>query len=279
MKTPKLKSLSNLASRRAALINRIRCPNCNRAGRADAVEMIPINVNGKIVYVCHCQLSGWGKKENRSTDLAPRYQKQRQTISQYGLELWMAAAWPIAGEARAYLESRHCVVPPEDGHLRWFERLRHPCGHVGPALVALVTDALTGDSMSLHRTWITASGRNAPIESPRLLLPGHRKTGGVIRLWLDDDVDCQLGIAAGIESALVAADGFEPVWATIDAENLGALPLLPAIESLRIFVDDYDGVRAAARLETQWAEAGRDVLVVTPWQKRDDIVIADEVST
>jgi putative DNA primase/helicase len=127
----------------------------------------------------------------------------------------------------------------------------------------------------LHRTWITASGRNAPIESPRLLLAGHWKNGGVIRLWPDEDVKGRLGIAKGIETALVAADGFEPVWAAIDAENLGALPLLPAVKSLTIFVDDEDADRAAARLLPRWAAAGRDLVFVLPEPEDDDI--ADEV--
>jgi len=257
---------------------RRRCPNCNRDRRDDALA-ITVNPDGRIVYFCHrCHLSGWdGGREHRPNVTLPRCTVQRQSLSDYGRELWKAAC-PIAGEARAYLESRHCVLPPADGHLRWCERLRHPCGHIGPALVALVTDAVTGASMSLHRTWITASGRKAAIESPRLLLAAHRKTGGVIRLWPDKDVTCRLGVAEGIETALAAAHGFTPIWAAIDAGNLGALPLLPAIESLTIFADHDDvGLRAAVRLASRWAEAGREVLVVTPEREGHDI--ADEVNT
>jgi putative DNA primase/helicase len=255
-----------------------RCPNCNRAGRDDALA-ITVKADGKIVYFCHrCHFSGRDSSgEHHPAVPPPRYKKHRQTLSDYGRELWNAAC-PIAGDARAYLESRNCVVPPADGHLRWCERLRHPCGHIGPALVALVTDALTGVSMSLHRTWVMASGRKAAIESPRLLLAGHRKTGGVIRLWPDEEVTCRLGVAEGIETALAAAHGFTPIWAAIDAGNLGALPLLPAIESLTIFADHDDvGLRAAVRLASRWAEAGREVLVVTPEREGHDI--ADEVNT
>jgi putative DNA primase/helicase len=257
---------------------RVRCPNCNRGRRDDALA-ITVKADGRIVYFCHrCNLCGWdGDGEHRPAAPPSCYTEQRQILSDYGRELWEAAC-PIAGEARAYLESRHCVLPPANGHLRWCERLRHPCGHIGPALVALVTDAVTGASMSLHRTWITASGRKAAIESPRLLLAAHRKTGGVIRLWPDKDVTCRLGVAEGIETALAAAHGFTPIWAAIDAGNLGALPLLPAIESLTIFADHDDvGLRAAVRLASRWAEAGREVLVVTPEREGHDI--ADEVNT
>jgi putative DNA primase/helicase len=129
-----------------------RCPNCNRERRDDALA-VTVKPGGDIVFFCHrCHLSGYERDQTHSPAApAPSYTEQRQTLSNYGQELWNAAC-PIAGEARAYLESRHCVLPPTDGHLRWCERLRHPCGHIGPALVALVTDALTGVSMSLHRT-------------------------------------------------------------------------------------------------------------------------------
>jgi putative DNA primase/helicase len=270
MKTPELDSLSNLESHPADLFNCTNpggpCPNCNLEGRDDALTII-LRADGRTAYFCRrCHLTGY-ESDQTSTE-------QRQRLSERGQDLWNSAR-AISGEARAYLESRHCVVPPEEGHLRWDPRLRHPCGHIGPALVALVTDALTGDWISVHRTWITASGRNAPIESPRLLLAGHRKNRGVIRLWPDDEVKGRLGIAKGIETALVAADGFWPVWAAIDAANLGALPLLPAIKSLTIFIDDEDADRAAARLLPRWGAAGRDVVCVLPESEDDDI--ADEV--
>jgi putative DNA primase/helicase len=219
---------------------RVRCPNCNR-GRRDDAFAITVKPDGEIIYFCHrCHLSGWeADREHHPVAPPRRSMEQRQTLSDYGRELWKAAC-PIAGEARAYLESRHCVRPPANGHLRCRERLQHPCGHIGPALVALITDAITGASMSLHRTWITASGRKAAIESPRLLLAGHRKTGGVIRLWPDEDVSCGLGVAEGIETALAAAHGFTPIWACIDAGNLAKLPVLPAIAALTVFADHDD---------------------------------------
>jgi putative DNA primase/helicase len=268
--------VNNIEDTTMTTMYRRPCPSCKQEGRDDALAII-LRADGRTAFFCHrCNLTGYESE--------PSCTEQRQRLSERGQYLWNSAR-AISGEARAYLESRHCVVPPEEGHLRWNPRLRHPCGHIGPALVALVTDALTGDWISLHRTWITASGRNAPIESPRLLLAGHRKNRGVIRLWPDEWVNGRLGIAKGIETALVAADGFEPVWAAIDAGNLGALPLLPAVKSLTIFVDDEDADRAAARLLPKWAAAGRDVVCVLPESEDDDIAdevdddIADEVST
>ena len=148
-----------------------------------------------------------------------------------------------------------------DSHLRWHPSLRHPCGHIGPALVGLVTNTVTISAMSLHKTWLAADGSGkAAIERPRMLLAGHRKCGGVIRLWPDDSVTCGLTVAEGIETALTAARGFTPVWATIDAGNLSAFPILPGVECLTVCVDyDPAGLRAWASVSQRWTEAGREV--------------------
>ena len=94
---------------------------------------------------------------------------------------------------------------------------------MGPALVGLVTDAITREPISLHRTWIKGNGCKADIEKPRLLLAGHRKSGGVIRLWPDTWVTQGLALAEGIETALAAAHTFTPIWSAIDAGNLADL--------------------------------------------------------
>ena len=82
------------------------------------------------------------------------------------------------------LEGRGCLLPSDHAHLRW-----HPdhtdlaSGYTGPALIALVTDAETGEPINLHRTWLAEDGSGkAPIDRPRRLLKGHCSRG-VIRLW------------------------------------------------------------------------------------------------
>jgi hypothetical protein len=128
--------------------------------------------------------------------------------------------------------------------------------------VALITDTLTREPLSLHKTWVLADGRKAELDSPRLLLAGHRKQGGVIRLWPDEAVTTGLGVAEGIESALSLAWAFVPVWACIDAGNLAALPVLDGIEALTIAADnDTAGQAAAQTCATRWAAAGRAVWV------------------
>ena len=184
-------------------------------------------------------------------------------LSDYGFELWRSTR-VLSGPALAYLEHRSCRLPPLGSHLRWIPDLKHPFGHVGPALVALVTDAVTCKPITLHRTWITRSGK-AGVDPPRLLLRGHRKQGGVIRLWPDDEVTLGLGIAEGIETALSLAWAHSPAWSCIDAGNLSSFPVLEGIESLVIAADhDPAGLNAAEACARRWHRAARDCVLWVP---------------
>jgi putative DNA primase/helicase len=179
----------------------------------------------------------------------------------------LAAIWtrtqPLRGTlGQTYLEHRHCVVPATDGDLRFLPgNDRYP-----PSLVALVTDAMTAKPLTLHFTRLAADGRGkAGTDRDKLLLRGHPKKGGVIRLWSDSDVRYGLGIAEGIETALSAAHAYTPVWATVDAGNMAAFPVLDGIETLLIFADnDEAGLRAARACGSRWAAAGREARLVVP---------------
>jgi putative DNA primase/helicase len=256
------------------------CPECGRDGERGwrgTLGIGPHRAHGRIV--AHCFRCGFVAEPDRGTlqagEAPPAHQRQQQheTLSDFGSELWSACR-PLAGEARAYLEARRCVIPPADGHLRWHPALRHPpSGLQLPALVALVTDATTGEPISLHRTWVAADG-SKPLEPARMLLAGHRKAGGVIRLWPDDLVTHGLGVTEGIETALSLAHAIKPVWACVDAGNLATLPVLGGVECLTVAADhDASGAgeAAARRLADRWARAGREVYVVLPPTTGDDL--------
>jgi hypothetical protein len=154
-----------------------------------------------------------------------------------------------------YLELRDCAMPDDTdiGYLPPTEE------HEWPTMVARGTDFLTGAPMSLHFTKLRRDGTGkAPVDKPRLILAGHRKTGGVIRLCDDADVTTGLGLGEGIETCLsVVRSGWAPVWAAIDAGNLGKLPVLPGIEQLTVFADnDPAGIKGAAELVSRWNDAG-----------------------
>lgn len=214
--------------------------------------------------------TGWTDSDAPTRPLPIRQQARsaepgrtmRETLDPRWLAYWQSLG-PVREVGRAYLEARRCIVPPADGDLRFDPAARHPGGYTGPCLVALVTDALSGVATSLHRTWVSPDGTKADIDRPRMLLGGHRKAGGVIRLWPDESVTAGLGIAEGVETALSLAHAYQPVWACIDAGNLQRFPVLPGVESLTIAVDnDPDGIASANECAERWAQEDRDVALV-----------------
>ena len=216
------------------------------------------------------QQYGYRSKQSR-TDERKRVLpvQQHETLSEYGQELFDQTQ-PLSGPALDYLNARRCVVPPEDSDLRYHPALRHPSGYVGPALIALVTDAATNQPITLHRTWIKSNGSKAEVESPRLLLGSHRKAGGVIRLWPDTEVTLGLGVCEGIETSLSLAHAFTPVWSLVDAGNLASFPVLPGIEALSIGADnDPVGMKAARKCARDWTRAGKLVRIVIPQGQGD----------
>ncbi len=244
--------------------HRITCPACGRGGR-DKTCGLTIEHDKGVAHCFRCNYVESHRPEHRPLHrpgrpiIGPVQAPKHETLSDYWLELWSACK-PLHGVALDYLKGRRCALPPEDGDLRCHPALKHPRGHVGAALVGLVTDALNNDPISLHRTWIQADGRKADVDPPRLLLAGHRKQGGVIKLWPDEYVTHGLAVCEGIETALSLAHAYTPVWACIDAGNLAVLPVLAGIETLLIARDnDPAGQKAAHACATRWAAAGVEV--------------------
>jgi len=257
--------------------HRLPCPVCRRGSRDRAFSVTIEPGRG----VGHCFRCGHVESFNDSpvrggTHPNPKIRPMQKPtacarLSDWGHRLWQECV-PLDGLALDYLTARSCVIPPVDGDLRWHPKLRHPSGVAGPALVALVTNAQTAEPISLHRTWIGAGGEKAALEPARALLGGHRKAGGVIRLWPDDAVTTGLGIAEGVETALSLAHAYRPVWSAIDAGNLAAFDVLAGIECLLISVDHDKAGQAAAKVCAQrWADAGRSAALVMPKQAGWDI--------
>lgn len=252
--------------------HRITCPCCGR-GKRDKTAGLTIEADGK--GVLHCFRCGQvetyrpksGSQVRRNATIIPQQpaSSKRTVLSDYGLELWEKCQ-PISGVAKSYLESRRCVTPPVDGDLRWHPALKHGItGYVGPALVGLITDVHTGKPLSLHRTWITSTGKVGHLgHQARMVLSNHATVNGVIRLWPDDMVSLGLGIGEGIETCLSLAWGFTPVWATVDAGHLAKFPVLDGIETLLIARDrDPAGEKASKECADRWFTAGKRVVITT----------------
>lgn len=271
--------------------HRVPCPECDK-GKGDDALAVKIDARGACWRCFRCE---WrGAVADRRADMprpaARRPQERRAEPERHDtLAPWARALWlncqPIAGIAATYLERRGCAIPPAAGDLRWHPAILHPSGHVGPALVALVTSleetepapggGIAPLPLTLHRTWIAPDGGGkAQLDKPRLLLPGHR-AAGVVRLWPDSEIAGGLCLAEGIETALCAARGFGCAWAAISAGNLKAFPVLDGIEALTIAADHDKadrrgrraGIEAAISCADRWADAGREVRV---WQASDE---------
>jgi hypothetical protein len=208
-------------------------------------------------------------------------QDDEQNRSRRALDIWNDAI-PITGTlAEQYLINRGIdldQLPNDMGDvLRWhsacpWERGRAPC------MVALWTDAISGEAKGIHRTAISPAGERID----RMSL-GPTK-GSVIRLWPDECVEQGLVLGEGVETVLAAATRIErlgtllrPAWAAGDTSHMRDFPVLAGIEALTLLVDhdaNSAGQNAAAECARRWAAAGREVIRLTPRQSGDfnDIV-------
>ncbi|MND46010.1 hypothetical protein D3C80_368800 [compost metagenome] len=161
--------------------------------------------------------------------------------------------------AETYLRSRHLSYGGDA--LRYW-----PGGRV---MVGLITDAITGDPIGIHRTFLDRDGKR--IE--KKMLGGA--AGGVVRLSGDEEVTTALVIAEGIETALAAiAFGFTPAWACLSAGNLERFPIIQGIESLTILADNDQsgtGQDAAFKCAERWHDAGHEVTIIASETVGEDI--------
>jgi len=253
---------------------RIECPSCGRGGR-DKTVGLTIEPDGGVMHCFRCNYVDTFKPERGAVVRAPMIKPQRppsrvknEVLSQWGRDLW-AECQILDSVALAYLAYRRCVVPPKDSHLRWHPSIRHPSGYVGAALVALVTDAQTREPLSLHRTWITPTGK-ANVSPPRMPLANHSLKNGVIRLWSDEYVTYGLAIGEGVETCLSLAHAFTPVWSVIDAGHMAKFAVIPSVEILTIAADnDQAGRSAAKECASRWVNAGRKVRITR--QRSNDL--------
>lgn len=252
---------------------RLPCPRCDR-GERDKALSLKFDFSGSWVAYCHrCQWSCRARAERGGSPVGPipaplPAEARTESLSAPWRRVWQQSRRLHGTIAENYLlDKRRCVMPPEDGDLRFHPAAFHwPSRTHHPALVALATDAERGIPRTLHLTFLAADGSGkAQVQPARLLIPGHSKSGAVIRLWPDEAITHGLGLAEGIESALSLAHAGLPVWAAIDAGNLGALPVLEGIDELTVAVDrDPAGERAADSLAHRWVTAGRKVRLVKP---------------
>lgn len=186
--------------------------------------------------------------------------------------LWREAAPPSGSPAEAYLRTRGLRLP-HGAPIRF-----HPACPRGaerlPAMLALMTDAMTGEPCGVHRTFLAPDGNGKAPPGPggegaKMMLGA----AGIVRLSPDQEVTHGLGLCEGIETGLALLHDFRwaPVWAAASAGAVQRFPLLPGIEALSVFADgDAPGLAAARACKARWAEAGREARVVWPGEAGRD---------
>lgn len=205
----------------------------------------------------------------------PRVQKSQKEINEENTRInnLLVRTWketiavndPAAEPARLYLARRglptsiypsvrfHPALPfyvKKDGKM-----VRH--GEF-PGLVAMV-ESVTGQPITLHRTYLSKDGNKAPVDEPKktMMYPSTRSmTGGAIRLGKAGPV---LALGEGIETTLsgMLALGV-PGWATITADLMESIMLPDDVTHVIIFADkDVSGrgqEAAKTLIQRLWSE-------------------------
>jgi hypothetical protein len=207
------------------------------ASSIETVIHIPVHRPTAVPRTSH--LSNWLDETQQRTEAA--------------LRLWRESV-PLLDTLGHHYFSEHrklnIAARDFDHAVRWHEGIS--------AIVALMTDAVTGQPTGVHRTFVATDGTKL---SRKML--GRQ---GVIRLSSDEEVSEGLGLTEGLEDGLaVLLSGWRPVWVTGSAGALAWFPILIGIEALTIFADaDEIGMKAARSCAARWTEAGAKVAIRPP---------------
>jgi hypothetical protein len=161
-----------------------------------------------------------------------------------------------------YLETR-CLHVPETEALRFHAGLWHgQTGTTWPAIVALVSDGITGAPLGIHRTYLARDGGGKAPVTPNKMMLGRCRGGAV---WLAEPREV-LMVGEGIETVLSAmqATGI-PAWAALSTSGLRCLNLPPCVREVIVLADaDKAGEAAASAFALRWTRQGLRVRIARP---------------
>lgn len=172
-------------------------------------------------------------------------------------KLWRSAREISAVDPVGLYLRKRCGAEEHPKCLRYVPALHYTGATTDyPAMVAKVTGP-DGKPSNIHRTYLSAFGEKAPVESPRRMMPGSIAKGSAVRLTEISDV---LGIAEGIETALSASSMFGvPCWAALNAEMMRSWIAPAGVRRVLIFGDNdanYTGQAAAYALAKRLSAEG-----------------------
>ena len=174
--------------------------------------------------------------------------------------IWRESSAAAGSPVEAYLRSRGLSI---DGAPVRFHPACPRGAELLPAMLALMTDPITGEPCGVHRTFLQPDGSRKALGVAKMMAGN----AGVIRLTPDEDVTGGVGLAEGIETALSVMQGFgwRPVWAATSAGAISRFPVLSGIGALTIFADrDGAGLTAARECAARWMVAEREARIIRP---------------
>lgn len=153
------------------------------------------------------------------------------------------------------------VVPAE---IRHHPGMAHSDGGTYPVMLSTMRYP-DGAAASIHRTYLTADGNKAPVQSAKKFMQGKPLQTAAVRLG---PVGERIGIAEGIETALAASRRFlTPVWAATNAVLLEAWVPPAGVKEILIAGDNdasYTGQSAAFALGRRLVRDGYAVEIQIP---------------
>lgn len=213
------------------------------------------------------ELMGGARYRSAKTGHARQDDAARRAAARHAMAQTLARSEPIEGTVvEAYLSGRGLMRPLAGHHLRFLP------GTPYPAMVGIITDLRDANTvLSLHTTYLAKDGSGkAPIDTPKRYFKDLPKKGGVIRLGGEDWLKGEIGIAEGIETALAVMTSYShiprivPVFAGLDAGNIGGLQIMPNVNRITVYADKGEaGEKAAAKLARCWHAGGCEVFVCT----------------
>ncbi len=209
------------------------------------------------------RLGLWGTSAHLSAsrpNLAPSVSERRNT--ERAERIWNEAV-PISGSGgETYLRGRGLQLPLTST-LRYHPALTHSPGNIFPAMVARVTNGVSGHPMGIHRTFLCRDGSRKARVNPAKKMLGPCAGGAV---QLAQPTDC-LMIGEGIETVLSAmqATGL-PGWAALSTSGLRSLGLPDHVRNIIILADhDKAGLEAANDASVRWmSSGGKQVRIAKP---------------
>ncbi len=249
------------------------CPRCGYKNALSVTEN-----NGRRLYYCHAgcdQADLWAVVRNVDavSNWRPVHHAEVPPVDK-GLDDYIRQLWQSSQPARempvqVYLNERGITdIPPS---IRCLPHHRHtPTGTYCPVMLSAVVDH-AGRLRALHRTYITANGKKAPVAPAKMTL-------GVVGGYATHLAKAgeRLAVAEGIETSLsVMQSTGIPAWAALSAGGIEhlILPPLPLAREVLICADNDAngrGQRAADTAATRWYAEGRSVRIATPPQAGKD---------